>query len=108
MAGDVLHPDVDGMIRAINDRSLEGIVCRLENVLEQVTVPEYPVIEEIRRLMLQYGAAGARMSGSGPTVFGIFEDRNTAEKAAGALRKSSLANMVFLTRPFQISRERIS
>jgi len=108
MAGDVLHPDVDGMIRAINDRSLEGIVCRLENVLEQVTVPEYPVIEEIRRLMLQYGAAGARMSGSGPTVFGIFEDRNTAEKAAEALRKSSLANMVFLTRPFQISRERIS
>lgn len=108
MAENVLHPDVDGMIRAIKDRSLEGIVCRLENVLEQVTVPEYPVIEEIRRLMLQYGAAGARMSGSGPTVFGIFEDRNTAEKAADALRNSGLANMVFLTRPFQISRERIS
>lgn len=108
MAEHVNHPDIDGMLQAIYDGSLEGIACRLENVLEQVTVPEYPVIEEIRRLMLQCGAAGARMSGSGPTVFGIFEDKKTAEKAADILRASKMANRVYLTRPFQISREGIS
>ena len=96
------------MIGAINDNSLSGITERMENVLEQVTVPEYPVIEEIRQLMLRCGASGARMSGSGPTVFGIFDERKTAEKAAETLKLSGLAGRVFLTRPFQISRERTS
>ncbi|MBR0398254.1 MAG: 4-(cytidine 5'-diphospho)-2-C-methyl-D-erythritol kinase [Eubacterium sp.] len=108
VAENVKHPDVDGMMQAIYNGSLDGIVSRMENVLEQVTVPAYPVIEEIRRLMLSYGAAGARMSGSGPTVFGIFEDRKMAEKAAEALRAGKMANRVYLTRPFQIGRERKS
>ncbi|MBR2188925.1 MAG: 4-(cytidine 5'-diphospho)-2-C-methyl-D-erythritol kinase [Eubacterium sp.] len=98
------HPDIDGMVQAIRDGSLEGIVSRMENVLERVTIPDYPVIEEIRQLMLAGGASGARMSGSGPTVFGIFEDQGTAERAAERLRGSGLAKRVFLTRPFQINR----
>ena len=100
------HPDIDGMIEAIYAHSPEGIISRMENVLEQVTIPEYPVIEEIRQLMKKTGAAGARMSGSGPTVFGIYQDRDTADRAAKVLRDSGLANRVFLTRPFQINRKR--
>lgn len=63
------HPDIDGMIEALKQGSLEGIVSRLGNVLEAVTAKKYPVIHEIKQCMLDTGAAGSLMSGSGPTVF---------------------------------------
>lgn len=91
------HPDIDGMVQAIKDGSLEGIVSRLGNVLETVTVKEYPVIEEIKNQMREKGAAGALMSGSGPTVFGIFTDHEPAQTAAEAVRESGLAEQVFVT-----------
>lgn len=91
------HPDIDGMVQAIKDGSLEGIVSRLGNVLETVTVKEYPVIEGIKNQMKEKGAAGALMSGSGPTVFGIFTDREPAQAAAKAIRESGLARQVFVT-----------
>ncbi|MGI5872678.1 MAG: 4-(cytidine 5'-diphospho)-2-C-methyl-D-erythritol kinase [Bacillota bacterium] len=94
------HPDVDGMIQSIRDESLEGIVTRLENVLETVTIPEYPVIDEIKQMMIEEGALGSLMSGSGPTVFGIFRDRKQAEKAMERLKKSELAKRIVLTTPF--------
>ncbi len=79
------HPDIDGMVRAVREGSLAGIVSRMENVLESVTEKEYSVITGIKHFMEENGAKKALMSGSGPTVFGIYEDRADAEKAAEKL-----------------------
>lgn len=96
------HPDIDGMVKAIEDGDLSGITSRMENVLETVTVPEYPVIEQIKQCMLEHGAMNALMSGSGPTVFGIFreEDKEAAQQARDVIRQNGLANQIFLVKPF--------
>lgn len=91
------HPDIDGMIEAIEAGNLTGITQRMENVLETVTVKEYPVIQEIKSLMKEGGALNALMSGSGPTVFGIFEDRGLAEVAAQKIEAEGYAKQVFVT-----------
>ena len=91
------HPDVDGMVEAIKISNLDGIVSRLENVLESVTVKKYPVIGEIREFMKQHGAENALMSGSGPTVFGIYKDRQKAEEAAELLKQENTAKQIFVT-----------
>lgn len=92
------HPDIDGMIEAIKEGSLQGITDRLGNVLETVTVLEYPIIEEIKNLMKKEGAENALMSGSGPTVFGIFTKEELAQAAAARIREKQLAGQVFVTR----------
>ncbi len=92
------HPDIDGMVEAIKAGSMQGITARLGNVLETVTVKEYPVIAEIKALMKEQGAEGALMSGSGPTVFGIFETEEQAQKAAAQIQEQQLAGQVFVTR----------
>ena len=67
------------------------------NVLESVTIPNYPVIAEIKEKMMEAGAAHAMMSGSGPTVFGLFEDEETAQRARDVMKASGLARQVYLT-----------
>jgi 4-diphosphocytidyl-2-C-methyl-D-erythritol kinase len=69
--------------------SVEDICSILSNDLETVTIPAFPVIAEIKSSMLQLGAVGAMMSGSGPTVFGLFRDRESAERAREALTAES-------------------
>ncbi len=91
------HPDIDGMITALEQGDLDGIIARLGNVLENVTVKKYPIIEEIKQSMLENGAAGSLMSGSGPTVFGIFKEKDTAEKALQVLQDRKLAKQLFVT-----------
>ena len=94
------HPDIDGMIRAIKAQDLQGIADKLGNVLETVTVKEYPVIQEIKDKMLEFGAIGSLMSGSGPTVFGLFTNPKAAQQAYEELRygeSSGLAKQVYLT-----------
>ncbi len=92
------HPDIDGMVQAIRDGSLQGILDRMENVLEAVTVPAYPVIHAIKGRMLELGAAGSLMSGSGPTVFGVYRREDTAKEAYKLLNaKRPLAKQMFLT-----------
>lgn len=91
------HPDIDGMIEALNIGSLKGITDRLGNVLETVTTKEYPVIEELKALLCNRGAQNALMSGSGPTVFGIFTDRSLAEAAAKEVRERGFAKQVYVT-----------
>lgn len=91
------HPDIDGMVEAIKAGSLSGITDRLGNVLETVTVREYPVIDTIKNLMKSEGAENALMSGSGPTVFGIFTMEEEARKAAEQIRAQKLAQQVFVT-----------
>ena len=94
------HPDIDGTMAAIKNGDLDGVIERLGNVLETVTVPDHPEIAEIKEIMVENGACGSLMSGSGPTVFGIYKDRELAEKACQALREADggrLTRQVYLT-----------
>lgn len=83
----LVHPDTKGMISAIEAGSVEGIAERLSNVLESVTAKKHPVVQEIKEIMLECGALGSVMSGSGPTVFGIFPDMKSAYQARAHLKK---------------------
>ena len=98
------HPDVDSMIEAMRQKDL-GLLCsRMGNVLETVTIPAYPVINEIKRTMMDNGAIGAMMSGSGPTVFGIFDSPVAAKQAMKAVRAAKLAKQICLTTPYNVKR----
>lgn len=94
------HPDIDGMIDALRAGSLKGITDRMGNVLETVTIARYPIIEDIKRRMLDDGAMNALMSGSGPTVFGIYEDEEKAQRTMKELRYKKLAKQAFVVLPF--------
>lgn len=95
-----MHPDIDGIVTALADGDLYGVTDRMANVLETVTVPEHPVIDKIKKQMMASGAVNALMSGSGPTVFGIFDDEEKAKKACEDMKASGLARQIYLTRPF--------
>ena len=98
------HPDVDSMIEAMRQKDL-GLLCsRMGNVLETVTIPAYPVIDEIKKTMMDNGALGSMMSGSGPTVFGIFDSPSAAKQAMKAVRAAKLAKQVCLTTPYNVKR----
>lgn len=98
------HPDVDSMIEAMRQKDL-GLLCsRMGNVLETVTIPAYPVINEIKRTMMDNGAIGSMMSGSGPTVFGIFDSPAAAKQAVKAVRAAKLAKQICLTTPYNVKR----
>lgn len=97
---DTVHPDIDGMKKALEDGNLYGITERMGNVLQDVTIPAYPEVERIKEQMKTLGAVNAMMSGSGPTVFGIFDNEEKAQKACQKLRESGSCQQVFLTVPF--------
>ena len=97
------HPDIDGMIRDIENGNLLAMTDKMGNVFESGIIGKYPVIGEIKDLMEANGALKAMMSGSGPTVFGIFDDREKMEAAAAVLRQSNLAKTVFAT---EVTKER--
>lgn len=82
------HPDIDGMVAAIRNSDLKGIVQRMENVMETVTEAEFPIITDIKRMMTGNGALNAMMSGSGPSIFGVFMDRTTAADAAEYVQRT--------------------
>ena len=91
------HPDIDGMKKAIEDGDLQGIASRMENVLETVTIPAYPLIGQIKEVCKQEGAMNALMSGSGPTVFAMYTDKEKAENAAKRIREEMKIQEVFVT-----------
>ena len=88
------HPDIDGIAEAIRRGDLREMAGRMGNVLELVTEKRYPVIGDIKAVMKKYGALNAMMSGSGPTVFGLFESEKAAKKAYWALRNGRLSSQV--------------
>ena len=94
------RPDIDGMIQDITNGDLYAMVSKMGNVFEPGIIGRYPVIQEIKDLMEANGALKAMMSGSGPTVFGIFDDAEKMEKAAAILRESHLAKTVFATETY--------
>lgn len=79
------HPDTASLLKAIETYDNAGAVALFENILEPVTAGKHPVITEIEKKMLDYGAMGSIMSGSGPTVFGVFESDDGASEAAKRL-----------------------
>ncbi len=91
------HPDIDGMMGDIEKGDLKGLCEKMENVLETVTGAEYPIIGEIERLMVAEGALTAVMSGSGPTVFGVFREEKAARSAMRAIRERNMTEEVFLS-----------
>lgn len=96
------HPDIDGMLEALKQRDLKGLASLMEggNVLETVTVPAYPVIQDLKDTMKNCGALASLMSGSGPTVFGIFDNPAAAKRAYAAIRKGRQAKQLRLTTPY--------
>lgn len=97
-----VHPDITGMKSAIEAQNLDRLVLLMDNVLEPVTVRKYPVICEIEKMMESHGALRAMMSGSGPTVFGLYDDERKAREAYTKMQESKLAKNVFLTRFFHV------
>lgn len=93
----MVHPDIDALVADIKAQDLKKIAADMGNVLETVTIPNYPVIADIKQYMLEHGAVNAMMSGSGPTVFGLFEKEETAQEAFAAMKQSGLAKQVYLT-----------
>ncbi len=94
------HPDIDAIIGSIRKGDIYGIADNLGNVLETVTEKNYPVIRQIKDTMLEHGAIGSLMSGSGPTVFGLFTNPKAAQEAYETLRYNDadgLAKQVYLT-----------
>lgn len=93
----VEHPDIDGLISGLENGSLEEVADKMGNVLEQVTIERCPVIAQIKEVMKESGAYNAMMSGSGPTVFGLFPDRRAARKAQKRIRELGYAKQVYVT-----------
>ena len=91
------HPDIDALMKDIREKDFDGVCAHMGNVLESVTIPNYPVIAEIKQQMMRSGAKASMMSGSGPTVFGLFEDGETAKRALREMKRSGLAKQVYLT-----------
>ena len=75
------HPDIDGMLDGIKANDIAKVSATMENILENVTEKKYPVIKMLKDMMLENGALNSLMSGSGPTVFGLFEDEAKAKVA---------------------------
>jgi len=75
-----IHPNTETLINAIKEKNLKFISKNMKNVLENVTLRKHPVIRQIKKEMIDMGAIGSIMSGSGPTVFAFFEDMLQAQR----------------------------
>ncbi|MBP9996050.1 MAG: 4-(cytidine 5'-diphospho)-2-C-methyl-D-erythritol kinase [Lachnospiraceae bacterium] len=92
-----VHPNVDAMIESINNHNQAAVSAALGNILETVTQVKYPIISKMKETMIANGAANALMSGSGPTVFGIYANEKDACNALEALRKQYDFKQGFVT-----------
>lgn len=96
----IKHPDIETMMAAIEKSDLQELTHHMDNLLQTVTVSKYPIITKIKNQMLELGAMTSLMSGSGPTVFGIFNDDIMAERALAFFKKVNLGKQAFLTKPY--------
>ena len=99
------HPDIEKMIEYIEKKDLKGICGEMCNVLETVTVKNYPVISDIKQAMLDHGATGSMMSGSGPTVFGFFDTYDQGITALKYVRSTYRIREIYLTTIFNTRRK---
>ena len=91
------HPDIDGIIESIKAGDLYGMCEKIANVMEDVTIPEYPIIQKVKDILKSNGAVNALMSGSGPTVFGIYDDEEKAKRSMDALSGKEFVSQLYLT-----------
>lgn len=101
----VEHPDIDGLLQGLKEQDLSKVASSMGNVLESVTIERYPIIETIKDAMKEAGALNAMMSGSGPTVFGIFDNRKVAKEAWYKLRNMACAKQVYLANVHNVRRK---
>ena len=92
-----VHPDIDLMVEDMKKKDITSLCSHIGNILESVTIPMYPEIAEIKDFMMKNGAKGSLMSGSGPTVFGIYTDKDVAVKAKEAALKQFEKSFAFVT-----------
>lgn len=90
------HPNTKALIQAIEREDEKFISRNMKNVLENVTLNKHRVLKDIKHEMIKMGAEGSLMSGSGPTVFGIFDNMLEAQKCYDAMKKNF--NEVYITR----------
>lgn len=102
MNGVESHPDIDAIVSGLKDGDLYKISHNMENVLEKVTIPMHPVIDSLKKDMCAHGAINAMMSGSGPTVFGLFDDNKAAKNCLDYMRSKSEARQVYITDIFNV------
>ena len=100
-----VHPNIDGILEGLEEQNIQKIAASMGNVLEAVTIGDYPIIEQIKDVMKESGALNAMMSGSGPTVFGIFEDRAKAKVARQKLRELQIAKQVYIANVHNVRRK---
>ena len=95
------HPDMDIMIKTLQNKDLYALSKAMDNILQTVTIRDYPIISDIKDKMKELGAITSLMSGSGPTVFGIYQNRTLAKKALAYFRKHQhYGKQVVLTTPY--------
>ena len=81
------RPDTSQVIRFIKENDITKIFKITANVLESVTLPAYPILSKIKNTLMEHGATGSLMSGSGPTVFGVFATGHKAMAAAAKIKE---------------------
>ena len=94
------HPDIDGMVEAVRQKDLSLIASKMGNILETVTITKYPVIREIKKIMKENGALNAMMSGSGPSVFGLFESEKELQTAYEALKQCDFVKDLYTSETY--------
>ncbi|MBR4640988.1 MAG: 4-(cytidine 5'-diphospho)-2-C-methyl-D-erythritol kinase [Butyrivibrio sp.] len=101
----IKHPDIDGIKAAIEVGDLNKMCALIGNVLEEVTASKYKEVGQLEEILRKEGAVGAFMTGSGPTVFGVFDKKDAAEAGYRAVVESKLAPETFLSAPINPGKE---
>lgn len=91
-------PNTETMVEALKENDLQTLADSICNVLEEVTIPDYPIVQEIKDMMIKDGALNAMMTGSGPTVFGLFDSKDKAIEAIDHLNKSDMLEQLYLAK----------
>lgn len=102
------HPDIDSALSAIETGNIAKLCANLNNILEPVARTLCPEIEEIEMKLIEQGALGVCMSGSGPTVFGLFSDGNAAIEASEYFLDHGYAERSFVTKFHQPPQHKMS
>ena len=101
-AKEIYHPNTEAVIEAIKDKDLHRMARNLSNVLETVSMEMCPMVGEIKRRFMETGAIGSLMSGSGPTVYGLFESRKIAQSSAETIKEEFGLRDVALTKIYNV------
>jgi 4-diphosphocytidyl-2-C-methyl-D-erythritol kinase len=89
-------PNIDELIRGLEEQSLKKVAESMGNVLELVSIPKHPKIQMVKEELLKKGAMGSLMSGSGPTVFGLFDEKEKAVYAKKKIEKLPFKKQMYL------------